>query len=193
MTVERRILIRGQRAVGTSQNPVIEGYAVIFDTVRDLANFRERITKGAFLSVLESRPDVVAVLNNNLNRVLARTTAGTLKLRETDKGLYYVAEIDPGDSSAMDIYKRVRRGTISSAAIAFTVRSEQWAPPAGKLKPLRTITDIAQLFWVGPCVFGVSPEVSAIARKSAARIVRETARRELFQLRKNNPSVRMKK
>lgn len=195
--LERRFVTYSQRAAGSEKNPIIEGYAAVFDTETIIGNFREQIKKGAFKSVLGNRPDVVAAVNHSRDIVLARTTAGTLKLRETDRGLYYAADIDPEDSEAMNIYRRVKRGTVTQASFAFTIRSETWTPSTGNGLPLRTITDIERLFDVGPCTFGAYPEASAQARaradsfrvhgKSGFDKLQAKARRMLFHIVKNNP------
>lgn len=176
--IERRFLTVEQRATGTDDKPVIEGYAAVFDQETVIGRyFREKISQGAFKRVLSEKPDVVAALNHNWDIVLARTTAGTLSLEETDQGLHYAAEIDPSDTEAMNIYRRVKRGTVTQASFAFTIRAEEWvSPPKDSADlPLRNITEIEELFDVGPCTFGAYPEASAQARSKAEELIKQQA------------------
>lgn len=179
--IERRIVSLEQRAGGTDDAPVIEGYAAVFDQETVIGSwYREKIARGAFKRVLSEKPDVIAALNHNWDMVLGRTTAGTLSLEETQDGLRYVAEIDPNDTGAMDIYRRVKRGTVTQASFAFTVRSEEWVSPPKDSNdlPLRNITEIDTLYDVGPCTFGAYPEASATARSRFEEFQRSIQRQE---------------
>ena len=75
----------------------IRGYAVVFNTEsEDLGSFREIILPGALTRTLQENPDVKAFWNHNSDLIIGRTTAGTLKLEQDDKGLSY--EIVPPES-----------------------------------------------------------------------------------------------
>ena len=168
--IERRFLTITQRAAGDDDKPIIEGDAAVFDQETVIGSwFREKIAAGAFKRVLSEKPDVVAAFNHNWDIVLGRTTAGTLTLEERDKSLFYSCEINTSDPDAMGVYQRVKRGDVSQASFAFTVRKEEWAntPENSKELPLRTITEVDELFDVGPCTFGAYPEASAQARSKA--------------------------
>jgi hypothetical protein len=174
--IERRVIDFEQRAAGTEDNPIIEGYAAVFGRETVIGNwFREQIVPGAFKRVLSEEPDVVAALNHNWDTVLGRTSAGTLTLEETAEGLRYVAKIDPRDTGAMDIYRRVQRRTITQASFSFTVRADEWTnPPKNSTElPLRNIIEVDLLYDVGPCTFGAYSETSAEARSRAQQIVVE--------------------
>ena len=57
--------------------------------------------------------------------VLGRTKAGTLELREDEKGLFGTIRIDPNDSAAMDLYERVSRGDVDGCSFGFNIRKEE--------------------------------------------------------------------
>jgi hypothetical protein len=168
--IERRFMAVTQRASGSDDKPVIEGDAAVFNQETQIGYwFREVIAPGAFKRVLSEKPDVVAALNHNWDKILGRTTAGTLALEETEESLRYSIEINPDDTEAMNTYHKVKRGDVTQASFAFTVRREEWVNPAEpEGLPLRIVKEIDQLYDVGPCTFGAYPEASASARSKAA-------------------------
>lgn len=178
--IERRFLTVTQRAAGDNDKPIIEGDAAVFNQETVIGFwFREMIAPGAFKRVLSEKPDVVAALNHNWDQVLGRTTAGTLSLEETDASLRYSIEINPDDTEAMNTYRKVKRGDVNQASFAFTVRKEEWTTPADPSDlPLRVITEVDQLYDVGPCTFGAYPEASASARSKASEFQQPAERQE---------------
>lgn len=178
--IERRFLNVTQRAAGDSDKPIIEGEAAVFNQEAIIGDwFREMIAPGAFKRVLSEKPDVVAALNHNWDQVLARTTSGTLTLEETKTGLSYSAEVNPEDTDAMNVYRKVKRGDVSQASFAFTIRKESWVSPShpGELA-LRIIEEVDTLYDVGPCTFGAYPEASANARSKASTFQQPDKRQE---------------
>lgn len=173
MEIERRILTVEMRAAGDEEKPVIEGDAAVFGQETTIGSwFREMIKPGAFKRVLSEKPDVVAAYNHDWNYILGRTTAGTLTLKETDKSLQYRADINPKDTQAMSVYEKVKRGDVTQASFAFTVRTEEWTKPADKTElALRTIVEVDQLYDVGPVAFGAYPQASAQARSKADEFI----------------------
>lgn len=168
-TMERRFYAMTQRAAGDNDKPIIEGEAAVFGQETVIGRwFRESIEVGAFKRVLSEKPDVVAALNHDWNQILGRTTAGTLTLEETKTGLRYVIDVNPEDTEAMNTYRKVKRGDVTQASFAFTVRAEEWINPSDeKDLPMRIIKEVDQLYDVGPCTFGAYPEASANARSKA--------------------------
>lgn len=99
------------------------GHAAVFDRLsEDLGGFRERIKRGAFRRALDASPDVRFLINHE-GLPLARTTNGTLELREDPKGLRVYAELAPIQASR-DLAVLVRRGDVSQMSFAFSVDSE---------------------------------------------------------------------
>lgn len=166
---ERRFVQITQRATGDEENPIIEGEAAVFNQETNIGGwFREKIRQGAFTRVLSEKPDVIAAYNHDWNVVLGRTTAGTLKLTETTSGLQYETKINPKDTEAMNVYHKVKRGDVSQASFAFTIKREEWTKPANKNElALREVIEVERLFDVGPVAFGAYPQASASARSQA--------------------------
>lgn len=174
--IERRFLNLTVRAASQDDKMFIEGDAAVFNQETVIGSwFREMVKPGAFKRVLSEKPDVIAAYNHDWSAVLARTTNGTLTLEETETSLRYRAEINPNDSEAVSVYEKVKRGDVPQASFAFTVRAEEWVSPAANSKdlPLRSITEVDELFDVGPCTFGAYPQASAQARSKASEFQQE--------------------
>lgn len=169
--IERRFLRLDVRAKQDGEKRFIEGYAAVFNQETVIGSwFREMVEPGAFKRVLSEKPDVIAAYNHNWEAVLARTTNGTLTLEEDETGLKYRAEINENDPEALSVYAKVERGDVPQASFAFTVRAEKWVSPPNDSKdlPLRSISEVDELFDVGPCPFGAYPQASAQARSKAS-------------------------
>src|SRR5687767_8319580 len=98
----------------------LEGLAAVFDKPAKLPNFKERIAPGAFAKSLESRADVLALVDHNPEKLLARTRSGFLTLWETRGGLAFRIEL-PSTQLARDVLELVRSGNIGGMSIGFRV------------------------------------------------------------------------
>lgn len=128
---------------------MVEGYASVFNSMsEDLGGFREIILPGAFSDVLDN--DVRALYNHDSNYLLARTTSGTLELKEDDKGLYYRFEM-PNTSYGNDMLELFRRGDLSQSSFGFTVEKDSWRMENGQ--NIRYIEKVNSLFDVSPVVY----------------------------------------
>lgn len=174
--LERRYVTMNLRAAGDEQKPVIEGDAAVFGVETVVGRwFREMIRAGAFTRVLSESPDVIAAFNHDWTYVLGRTTAGTLRLEETDKALRYAIDINTADSQAMSVWEKVKRGDVSQSSFAFTVRKEEWTEPPEDSEELalREIVEVGKLYDVGPVPFGQYPEASAQARSKSEAFLQQ--------------------
>ena len=159
----------------------VEGYASVFNSMsEDLGGFREIILPGAFSEVLDN--DVRALYNHDSNYLLARTTSGTLELKEDDKGLYYRFEM-PNTSYGNDMLELFRRGDLSQSSFGFTVEKDSWRMQDGQ--HVRYIERVGSLFDVSPVVYPAYTAASSGLRsaepqgESAAEVARETPTEEL--------------
>jgi len=82
--------------------------------------FREVLKPGCFRDALKSSADVRCLFNHNSSVVLGRSTAGTLQLRDSAKGLMFRVQLDPNQQAHRDVYASVKRGDISECSFGFT-------------------------------------------------------------------------
>jgi len=110
---------------------------------RELGRFTETIAAGAFTDVLASAPDVVLTLNHDESRVLARTSSGTLRLRDESQGLAFEADLGDGPT-ADDVRSMVRRGDLTGMSFRFRVapEGESWQ---GERRTLTRVEHLADL------------------------------------------------
>lgn len=106
------------------ENLIIEGYFAVFGSVYELGpGMSESIAPGAFAGSLTG--DVRALVNHDSTLVVGRTTAGTLKLREDEHGLWGRISINPKDTDATNAYARVSRGDVNQCSIGFEILNEE--------------------------------------------------------------------
>lgn len=172
--IERRVVAGSplQLRAADGQPTTITGYAAVFNTEAVIAGlFRERIAPGAFRNVIGAGVDVRALFNHDDNFVLGRTTNGTLRLSEDERGLRYEFDPNPDDPTATGVVAKVRRGDVTQSSYGFRVKDggEEWTRAAtrGEL-PLRTITEFELLRDVSPVTFPAFEETTAEARSAAA-------------------------
>lgn len=165
--IERRAGPGLELRVEDGELPMIRGYASVFGKLSEpiMGMFREQVAPGAFAPLLARGPDTRALFNHDPNFVLGRTKAGTLRLREDDRGLQ--VEIDPPDTQVgRDVVTSIRRGDISGMSIGFTVQREEWSqPPEGSSKlAVRTVLEFGELFDISPVTFPAFRATSVSAR-----------------------------
>lgn len=120
-TVERRAIV-GELRVKRRR---LQGYAATFGAEARIADFIETIAPGAFAASLSERPDILALLDHDPGKVLARTRSGTLRLAEDTRGLAFDLDV-PATSVGSDVLALAERGDLGGASFAFTIKSEQW-------------------------------------------------------------------
>lgn len=148
---------------------VITGYAVTFNDQTVIGDsWRERIAPGAFTRTLKERPDVVMLLDHDSGRVLGRTTAGTLTLREDRVGLYFALTVDPSTPSGQEALGTIGRQDVRGCSFGFRVRAEEWEDGDNQL-PLRTITDV-DLYEISAVAFPAYETTSAGLRSANSAI-----------------------
>jgi len=158
--MERRCLPTAEIRLDGETAPKITGYAAVFDVWADIGGwFREKIKRGAFAKTIKEA-DIRALMNHNENYVLGRNKAGTLKLREDDKGL--AVEIDPVPATwADDLLKSMRRGDVNQMSFGFQVNKAE----NDYDKDERILTDVT-LFDVSIVTFPAYPTTSAQVRSA---------------------------
>ena len=140
---------------------LIRGHAAVFNSETDLGWFRERIAPGAFTESI-GKDDVRALFNHDENFILGRNTAGTLTMREDERGLY--VEIDPPDTQVgRDLVTSIERGDISQMSFGFQTIKDSWETEENAAKDLRTLEKV-KLWDVSPVTFPAYQETDVAVR-----------------------------
>ena len=144
----------------------LHGYAAVWDSPTNITeggrSFIEVVRRGAFSRALASGGDIIATFNHNVDRLLGRTSSGTLRLSEDDHGLRF--EIDLPQSAA-DLKELASRGDLNGASFTFAPRKggEVWD------KGTRELRDVF-LYELGPVVMPAYPATSVGLRDDAHRL-----------------------
>jgi len=159
-TVETRVKSKGKKNV-------VEGHAAVFNELsEDLGGFREMIKPGAFDEVLEN--DVRAFFNHDPNFLLARSSAGTLKLSTDKKGLKYSFDV-PDTTAGRDLLVSMKRGDITQSSFAFQVEKDSWKDT--NKGEVRTIEKVSRLFDVSPVSIPAYPTANDLSIAKRSRMI----------------------
>lgn len=141
----------------------IEGYFSVFNSEYPLWEGASEIVKpGAFTN--SASGDVRALINHDSSLVLGRTKAGTLTLRQDERGLWGSIKINRDDVDAMNLYARVQRGDVDQCSFGFDIKRETFVDLGGG-KCRWEIEEVDPLYEVSVCTFPAYTETSVSARK----------------------------
>lgn len=120
-----------------AQGRKLTGYAAIFGQEAHIADFSEVIMPGAFTASLNGR-DVLALVDHDPAKVLARTKSGSLRLSEDARGLAFDLDV-PDTQAGRDVLTLAERGDLGGMSFGFTVGKggERWD---GKRRELLAVT-----------------------------------------------------
>ena len=111
-----KIQIRNETATIEGYVNAVERFSkVLYDT---RGKFIEKIMPNAFAKALEKNSDVLALLNHDYDRVIARTGDGTAKLYEDNIGLH--AKIEVSDK---ELIKKAQEGKLRGWSFGFSIRN----------------------------------------------------------------------
>ena len=139
---------------------VISGYPIVYNKDSEDMGFVERIAPGAAKKALP-RSDIRGLKNHDPSLIFARQGVN-LECKEDKTGLYYEAtEIDT--RTFKEVAEEVRLGLLTGQSFGFTILSDEWKG-LDTDKPTRTITEIGQIFDVGPVTYPVYTDTSVALR-----------------------------
>jgi len=181
----------------------ISGYAVVYNVRSNpLGGFREMFLPGSFRDSLGG--DIRALWQHKTDKPLGRTSAGTLQLREDDKGVWFELLL-PNNSVGRDAEESIRRRDVDQMSFGFRVPKggDDWIDEIGEL-PLRMVRT-SQLFEVSPVTFPAYEETSVEIVRSAPEWVQraldpgandtqqiDTARARMTLLRRETDLLRLR-
>ena len=151
---------------------------VVRDNGYDMGWYTERIMQGAFSKTLREKPDVQFLLNHE-GLPMARTTNGSLTLRETDDGLEYDAVTDSDDPTAKTAARKIEQGLMDQCSFAFRVTRQDWNDDYDQREIGEVDLNRGDVSVVN---FGANPRTSVVMR-SLLSDIGELGETELVELR----------
>lgn len=139
----------------------LEGYAAKFGTEARIGSFRETILPGAFKATLAAKADVLALVDHDLTRLLARTSSGTLELQEDSTGLAFAITL-ADTNLARDVRAMAERRDLGGMSFGFRPVTETWPQP--DLRQLRSV-DLVEISVVHAHPAYTGTELHARARQ----------------------------
>jgi uncharacterized protein len=175
-TIERRAIDLEIRAQGRR----LEGYAAVFGVETKIpGGVTESIALGAFARSIRGS-DVLALVDHDLTKLLARTRSGTLRLAEDKRGLAFDLDL-PATSIGNDVLALAERGDLGGMSFGFRVSKDgQSWDNKGTKRTLRSV-DLKEISVISSWP---AYENTVVNARSAPRFVRvELARYYLETLR----------
>ena len=172
--IERRITlsdatIEYRDGENGEKRPTIVGYGAVFNSEsRNLGGFVETVHPKAFDDILSANPDVLGLYNHDKNKLLARSSNGSLKLSVDGYGLRYEMSL-PATRDAEDVATMVRERLVTGSSFAFAVRKgggDVWSTDEKGMKR-REIRSIGLLEDVGPVVRPAYDSSSVVVSRRA--------------------------
>lgn len=148
---------------------IIEGRAIVYDSVTDLGFCKEVIEKGALKET--DLTDVRLLVNHDISKIpLARSRNNndnsTMLLTVDSEGLLIKAELDvENNADAKSLYSAVQRGDISGMSFMFSVEEEEWTELNTDM-PTRHIKKIASVIECSAVTFPAYEETSINTRSN---------------------------
>ncbi len=104
----------------------LEGLAAIFNHPTTLpGGVVESISPGAFSASLRSGADILALVDHDPSRLLARTRSGSLRLSEDALGLRFELDVPP-TTLGNDVLAMAEMRNLGGMSFGFRVVAEQW-------------------------------------------------------------------
>lgn len=165
-----------------TQRYVIEGRAIVYDSMTDLGWCNEVIEAGALTET--DLTDVRFLVNHDISKIpLARSRRNnensTMQLIVDDEGLKIRVYLDvENNTEARNLYSAIQRGDITGMSFMFSISDEEWEELESE-KPTRRIKSIFSVVEVSAVTFPAYEDTEIYARdKSNLEKLRETLESE---------------
>lgn len=123
-----------------------------------LGYFKEKIQRGFFDGVCSA--DVRVLWNHDDSIVLGRSTNGTVRFEEDERGLTITAR-PPDTQAARDALTMIRGGFVTGTSFSFRAKEDSWNYDA---EPMERTLIKGKTFEFSPVTFPAYPESSAATR-----------------------------
>jgi uncharacterized protein len=114
------------------------GYAAVFDAPTRIGEFTESVKPGAFADSLRSGADILALVDHDPSKLLARASSGSLSLKEDGRGLAFEITL-PDTSLARDVLALAEARNLGGMSFGFRVPKGGDAWPARDRRELRNV------------------------------------------------------
>ena len=164
----------------------IVGYPIVYNKDSEDMGYIERIAPGAAKKALK-RSDIRGLKNHDPSLIFARQGVN-LTFKEDKDGLSYVAT--PIDTqNYRETAKEVEAGLLTGQSFGFTILADEWKD-LDTDKPKRTITEIGQIFDVGPVTYPAYPDTNIGLRtlEEARKAAKDTIPKEKITIKINDES-----
>jgi HK97 family phage prohead protease len=189
--LESRSYMCEVRALDDSEDSVITGRPIVYESMTDLGYFDEIIDRGALDGA--DLTDVRFLVNHDISNIpLARSRRNngnsTMQLSTDYEGMTISASLDTeNNAEARALYSAVKRGDVTGMSFMFSIDEESWEDLESD-HPTRHIIKIGSVVEVSAVTFPAYDSTSINARSNSdvlerARLEVETARK---QARENN-------
>lgn len=117
-------------ATSETAAPIFEGYAAKFDSRTAIGNplswgFYEELAPGAFTKTL-AEGDARFLVDHDTRMIVARVSAGDLRISQDDIGLAAEADLDTEVSYVRDLVRNVEKRRITGMSFMFSVVQDEW-------------------------------------------------------------------
>lgn len=162
------------RAAGEDDVPAFTGHAAVFNSRTAIGNpltwgFYEEIAPSTFTKTLQEG-DARFLVDHDTALLVARVSAGDLRLKEDDIGLYTEADLDTELSYVRDLVRNLDRKRITGMSFGFRVIKDDWTTETVSTSDgqeaeveIRTIREV-ELFEVSAVTFPAYDETDAALR-----------------------------
>lgn len=155
----------------------LEGYAATFGTPADIGGrFTETIAPGAFSGSIRSKVDILALVDHDPGRVLARTRSGSLRLSEDTRGLAFDLDV-PDTQAGRDVLALAERNDLGGMSFGFTALDERRDGDRRELRSVELHEISVVLAW--PAYSGTVIQARALTVSTPLRAYSERALRIL--------------
>jgi len=138
----------------------IYGYPIVYNKDSEDMGFIERIAPGAAKKALK-RSDIRGLKNHDPSLIFGRQGVN-LKFTEDENGLKY--EATPINTrNFREVAEEVGLGLLTGQSFGFTILADEWKD-LDTDKPKRTITEIGQIYDVGPVTYPAYQDTSVALR-----------------------------
>lgn len=139
----------------------ISGYAIVFNQASNPMGVIEEVIDPRALDGIDLSSVDVRLMAEHNGSALARTTNNTLSLSTDEKGLAFVADLNPDVQAARDLYALIDRGDITQMSFGFTIGKTEREEPRDDSDMIHIrITEIRTLHELSAVTFPAYPQTT---------------------------------